>query len=185
MSLRDPRNDFAWREFVEIYSPLVERQCRRYGLQTADSLDVTQDVMLAVVSAIRTFTYDPQKGRFRHWLLTVVRSKLIDFFNNVKRHPRGTGETSVQRLLEAQPNAEEVTQWEIEYQRRLFHWAAEVVRKDLHESTWEAFRQTTIEDRPAPEVARSLNLRIGAVYTAKSRVLARVTALIRTVAHDA
>ena len=37
--------------------PLVYRCCRRHGLQDADAHDVSQEVLLQLVAALRTFDY--------------------------------------------------------------------------------------------------------------------------------
>ena len=50
--LRDSRDEQAWGEFVEIYRPLVYRLARRRGLQDADALELVQEVMIKVASAI-------------------------------------------------------------------------------------------------------------------------------------
>ena len=42
--LRDPMDERAWGEFVEIYGPLVHRLARRRGLQDADAADLVQEV---------------------------------------------------------------------------------------------------------------------------------------------
>jgi RNA polymerase sigma-70 factor (ECF subfamily) len=68
----------------------------------------------------------------------------------------------------------EAEQWELAYQRRLFSVAAEKVRTVVEESTWQAFWQTAVDGQPAREVAEALGMSVGAVYVAKSRVVARI-----------
>jgi len=179
--IRDPRNQVSWGEFIEIYEPLVCRYLRKHGLQEADAADVCQDVMQAVATAIRSFEYDPKRGSFRGWLLTVARSKLNNFFARSQRQPRGSGETAVHKLLEAQPGRQEEDEWESEFKRHLFHWAAERIRSEFQDSTWQAFWRVTVGEEAAKEVAASLGMSPGAVYIAKSRVLKRLTEKIQQV----
>src|SRR5687768_14200871 len=89
--LRNVDNAAAWEQFVEAYTPLIYDFCHRAGLQNADAADVAQEVMRAVAGAIRKFKYDPQRGRFRTWLLTVTRSKLNNFLAKQQRQPVGIG----------------------------------------------------------------------------------------------
>lgn len=42
--LRDPRDERAWAEFLDIYTPLVHRLARQGGLQEADAADLAQEV---------------------------------------------------------------------------------------------------------------------------------------------
>src|SRR3954451_10319680 len=86
LRLRDPRDAEAWREFVELYTPLVYGYARKQGLQEADASDLTQDVLGAVVGGIGRLDYDPGRGAFRNWLFTVVRRKLTDW-RRTQGHP--------------------------------------------------------------------------------------------------
>ncbi|HKB35845.1 MAG TPA: sigma factor, partial [Gemmataceae bacterium] len=45
--IRDAADREAWRQFVELYAPLVYRFARRRGLQDADAADLAQDVLSA------------------------------------------------------------------------------------------------------------------------------------------
>jgi RNA polymerase sigma-70 factor (ECF subfamily) len=178
--LRDARDERAWAQFVDVYAPLVYGYARRRGLQNADAADLTQVVLRVVASAIQRWDYDPQRGSFRGWLFTIVRSKLATFLGRKPDPCRGTGDTATQLLLEARPAPEDDSAiWDREYEQRLFAWAAEQVRGQVREATWLAFWQTAIEGKPGKEVAGSLGLSLAAVRLAKSRVLARLRALVQ------
>jgi RNA polymerase sigma-70 factor (ECF subfamily) len=97
---------------------------------------------------------------------------------------QGSGDTEVLQLLAQQPGPEGRLDWDEDYERRLFHWAAEQVRPVVAASTWQAFWLTAVEGRAPREVARQLDLAVATVYMAKSRVLARLKALIRQVQGD-
>jgi RNA polymerase sigma-70 factor (ECF subfamily) len=173
--IRDRDDTDAWSEFVEMYAPLVYALARRRGLQEADASDLTQDVLRTVVRTAPRFAYDPGRGSFRGWLFTVARNQLRKWAHERQRQPPATGSADDRRLLEEQPApADEGDFWEAEYRARLFAWAAERVRPAFRPSTWEAFWQTAVEARDPSDVATSLGLTVGAVYIARSRVLARL-----------
>jgi RNA polymerase sigma factor (sigma-70 family) len=174
VKLRDPTDSSAWREFVAIYEPLVYRVARRKGLQDSDARDLCQEVFQAVARAIDR--WDPDRGSFRGWLSTITRNLLINFLTRRRSHLRGSGATSVQELLEALPvdDPSATALFDAEYERRLFQWAAEDIRAEFTPTTWLAFDRTALEDRPPREVAEELGLSVGAVYVARSRVLARL-----------
>jgi RNA polymerase sigma-70 factor (ECF subfamily) len=48
------------------------------------------------------------------------------------------------------------------------------MRELFQPSTWQAFWEHVVEDRPAPEVAARLGVTVNAVFKAKARVLARL-----------
>jgi RNA polymerase sigma-70 factor (ECF subfamily) len=182
--LRDAQDALAWRQFVELYAPLVYRFARRKGLQDADAADLTQDVLRGVHSGVQRLEYDPQRGSFRRWLFTLAHRRLCDFLSRRGRGVRGSGDSAVQALLEAQAAPEETAAWEGEFRRRLFAWAAARVREQVSASTWQAFWLTAIEGQSGKEVARQLGLSPAAVYLAKSRVMVRLKEQLRQAEPD-
>lgn len=174
--LRDPRDERAWEEFVEIYEPLIHRLARGRGLQGADADDLAQEVFRAVAGAIGRWDPDPSRGAFRGWLFRIARNLMVNLLAAQSRHPRGAGGSDLVSLLEAQPapESEDTVLFDGEYRRRLFDWAAERVRPAFREPTWLAFWRTGVEGQDVADVARSLGLTPGAVYIARSRVMARL-----------
>jgi RNA polymerase sigma-70 factor (ECF subfamily) len=59
--------------------------------------------------------------------------------------------------------------------------AAERIRSEVRDSTWRAFSQMVWEERDGKAVALNLGMSVGAVYIAKSRVLARLKDRIRAI----
>src|SRR6516165_5138331 len=98
--LRDAHDGAAWREFVDLYAPVVYGYARKQGLQDADAADLSQDVLVAVAGAVGRLEYDPGRGSFRGWLFTVVRRKLSNWRRAQRSRPDGGGDTATHRLLE-------------------------------------------------------------------------------------
>ena len=182
LRIRDAQDDSAWGEFVEIYSPLVYGFARKQGLQDADAIDVTQDVLRIVSRTIGRLDYDPLRGSFRGWLFTIVRNELKDWFSKQRSSVTGTGDSSIAKRFEELPatESEQSALWDQEHHKRIFEWAAERVRGEVQESTWRAFWQTTVDGRSGKDVAAELGMSVAAVYLAKSRVMARLKELVRT-----
>lgn len=179
--LRDSQDDRAWTEFVEVYAPLIYRFAGTQGLQDADAADLTQEALRAVARAIKRFEYDAQRGTFRGWLFTLVRNKLRTFLARRKRECRGSGDSGVQHMLAelADPQEDPAAVWERECERRRFDWAAERVRGEVKDSTWQAFWLSAVEGESGQQVAEALGIRVAAVYLAKSRVMARIKEHLR------
>lgn len=174
IAVRDSGNQAAWEEFVSLYTPLVYQHGLRRGLQPADAADLAQEVMKSVSGAMGRFEYDRKKGAFRSWLLTVTRNKLANFFSSRARRGSETGETAVLEVPSEEASPAEAADWERDYERRLMQWAMEQVKGEFQEATWTAFTRTALEDRPVTEVAAALGMSAGAVYIARSRVIARI-----------
>jgi RNA polymerase sigma-70 factor (ECF subfamily) len=176
LRMRDRQDARAWGDFVEIYEPLVYRLARGSGFQDADARELTQEVLLAVSKAIERWDFDPARGSFRAWLFRVARNLMVNFLVKQKRQPHGVGDTDMQRLLAEQPapESEQSAYFDLEYRRRLFRWAADRTRHEFQTSTWQAFWKSCVEGLPIPEVTAQLGLSRGAVYVARSRVMARL-----------
>jgi RNA polymerase sigma-70 factor (ECF subfamily) len=174
--IRDPQDERAWREFLDIYEPLIYRLARRKGFQDADARELSQEVFLAVASAIDRWDPDPSRGSFRGWLFRIARNLMINLLASKRRHPQATGSTDIKHLLEEQaaPVGEDSALFDRQYQREVFRWAAGQIRGQFHETTWRAFWLSSVEQREIKEVAETLGLSAGAVYIARSRVMARL-----------
>ncbi len=186
--LRDPRDERAWGEFLDLYGPLIERLAIRRGLQPADAADLVQEVFRAVAAAIDRWDPDPARGSFRGWLFRTARNLSVKILAAQKRHPRGSGDSELQRVLEElpAPDEEAVTLFEGEYRRRLFAWAADRVQGEFRPVTWRAFWATGVEGEDPKHVAATLGITAGAVYIAKSRVMSRLKKEIeQLIAEDA
>ena len=183
--LRDPRDGQAWELFVRLYAPLIYGLVRRRGLQDADAADLTQEVLRTVAHALPDFEYDPARGQFRSWLLTVVRTRLSNFLQagRARLHRGGDNTTALEEIEDRAALAD--SWWELEYRRQLFARAVERVRPAVEPHTWAAFCRTSLEGRPALEVAHELGMSVAAVYMARSRVLARLRDSVRQLEEEA
>ena len=170
---QDPIDQAAWEAFVAYYGPTIQLWCRKRGLQASDVEDVTQDVMLRLARALRTFMYDPSRS-FRGWLRLVTEHALADFFVDRQRRPAtGSGDDRGLAVLEtAQARDDLLTLLHEEFTRVVVTKACAVVCARVDPQTWDAFLLTAYENRPADEVAAQLGMNVTAVYKAKSRVLA-------------
>jgi RNA polymerase sigma-70 factor (ECF subfamily) len=178
--LRDQRDEQAWRQFIDLYTPMVYQYARKQGLQDADAADLSQEVLRVVAGAIGRLEYDPDRGSFRNWLFTIVRQRLSNWRRAQRVRTSGSGDSATHRLLEECPAEAQETEWQDEWQDRLFAWACEQVRRDVNDATWQAFWKTAMEGRRGQAVAADLGMSIAAVYLARRRVLARLKELVQS-----
>jgi RNA polymerase sigma-70 factor (ECF subfamily) len=179
--LGDPLDHSAWQQFVELYGSLVYSFARRRGLQDADAADLTQEVFLSIAQAAGRWRYDPRQGSFRGWLYAITRKKIARFLQGRQTQPVGSGDSGAcQRLAEEpSPGPDLEATWEQEFQQQLFRLAATQVQDSFAPTTWQAFWRTAVEGKSGAAVSAELGLSVGAVYVARSRVLARLTDRIR------
>ena len=177
LRIRDPNDGESWRQFGNVYAPIIFRFLTSRGLQEADAGDVTQNVMMEVARCIKNFEYDPALGKFRNWLALISRRQLNRFWQkrnmNESLEPEEMG-------IDQKSDATWIDAWQSE----LLRTALDRIRPVLKESTWSVFEMTWIESRPAAEVSQQLSMPIDLVYSAKARVLKRVEEEIRMLGDD-
>lgn len=179
LRLRDARDDGAWSLFVEVYTPLIYRYCRKHHLQEADAAEVAQEVLLQVNRSITAFEYQPERGRFRDWLGSVVRSKLSRFFRKVRP---GTNDDTQE--LANLPAAQGDADWTDHFNNDLLQTTLTRIQGEFEEHTWQAFTKVWMENMTAPETAKLLAMPVAMVYVAKSRILKRLREEILLLAED-
>jgi len=174
--LRDGTDGDAWREFARLYAPVIYGFARKRGLQDADAADLMQDVLRSVSGAMNRLEYDPVRGTFRGWLFTVTRNKVFTFLDSRKRRVQATGDSRMQQRLEQHVDTDGKlsADWEADYQRSLAAQAMERVKYEFQAATWDAFLLTAVEGQTPAQVAARVGLSVGAIYVAKSRVIARL-----------
>lgn len=170
-----PDDQAAWSEFVQIYEPVIMRMAMRRGLQVSDAQDLCQEVLTRVSAAIDQWKPNGEQGSFRRWLATITRNLAVDHFRRLIRQPSALTDSALGRLNA--PVEQEL--FEQEEERQLFYWAGQQARQHFADTTWQAFWLTTVENQPIPKVAETLGISIGAVYIARSRVLAKIKELVQ------
>jgi RNA polymerase sigma-70 factor (ECF subfamily) len=163
-------DDDTWREFVDLYGRQIYKWCRHWQLQDADTQEVTQQVLVQLLAKMKQFDYDPSRS-FRAWLRTVSLHVWQNLLVSQQRH-RARGDSAVYEQLASVPARDDLVQrLEHEFDHELLEQAMLRVRLRVASHTWDAFRLTAIDDVPAAEVARRLEMKIANVYVAKSAVL--------------
>lgn len=174
-SIKDPENSVAWESFEKLYRPVIFRIARAKGLQYADATDLVQQVFVSVASAIDAYQPNEAGAPFRNWLSKITRNAILKALTRQPKD-RASGGTAVWDLLSEVPVTDASTSALIENELRqeIFQLAANEVRLAVQPVTWLAFELSVLQHHPIDEVAKKLNLSVGNVYAARSRVMKRL-----------
>ncbi|TWU12098.1 RNA polymerase sigma factor RpoE [Symmachiella macrocystis] len=177
--VRDPSNQAAWHEFVEIYRPVILRMARQKGMQDADAEDVAQRVLVSVAKTVEQCKYDPQRAKFRTWLHRVAHNAILNALTRGKPD-RGSGDSAIQAALNQHESCTgpDSDLLRLEYRREVFRRAARQVRPEFQQATWDAFWLTAVEGGSVEAVAGKLVKNPGAIYAARSRIMRRIQEII-------
>ncbi len=179
LRLPDAADVAAWDEVVAIYEPLVFRMALRLGLQPADADDLVQEVFSAVARSVADWLKRPDRGKFRAWLLRIARNTAVNFLTRRKHRPLGDGgDDAMDRLVAIpDPDCELSGEFDLEYRREVFRWAADQVEKAVSPNTWQSFWLTHVDGLTIDDVAEQLGISKGNVYIGRSRVMSRLKEL--------
>lgn len=179
--LGDLSDDDAWSEFVQIYQPVIRRFLQKYGLQYADAVEVTQEVLGGVLKSIDSFDGDRKGSTFRGWLYRITRNKAVNLIKDRLRFSEADGNEGVDLNQFADPrNIEPEATYQLEFERHLFFWAAEKIAPTVKSLNWQAFWLTTVEGQTVRQTAKCLEVDESMIYVARCRIMKRMTMLIQS-----
>ena len=166
--LRSGKDQAAWRQFTDLYTPLLFYWLKKRGLAEADAADVIQEVFLLLTKKLPQLEYDRGKT-FRGWLRTVTLNKLNELRRR-KQLPINAELSDVDCV--AAPEDNEF--WEVEYKRQLLEQAENSIQAEFSQQSWDIYREYVKRDRPPKEVAQQFGVKEYEVYRAKSQILQRL-----------
>ena len=166
----------AWTEFSDIYRLVIVRLASSKGLQAADAEDLAQNVLLSVSKHIVDWKPDPQRGRFRAWLQTIVRNATINALSRIPQDAAPGGTTAMRLLADLPEN--DAAAFDVEWQREALNWAAGQVRPEFEPATWDVFWLTAVEGESPQAVSAQTGKSLGAIYIARTRIMKRIRAKV-------
>jgi RNA polymerase sigma-70 factor (ECF subfamily) len=179
--LRDRPDPEAWRELVDLYTPLLGRWLRQQAVQPSDADDLVQEVLGVVVRELPHFRRGDRRGAFRAWLRTILVHRLRAFWRARQGRAVATGDSDLLRKLEQleDPRSALHDLWDREHDRHVAQRLLERIGPAFEPTTWRAFRGVVLEGKRPAEVAAELGISANAVSIAKSRVLHRLRQEVR------
>ena len=180
--VRDLHDHQAWREFDAKYRELILRYCLRKGLQQSDAEDVRQLVMLNLARQLRSFEYDPARGRFRSYLGRATANAIHRYFRSPRAEKRGL-DTSVASSLPAEDDPRLDQEWEAEWMLHHYRLAMDTVRKTADPKSVEIFERL-LAGEESDAVATALRTSRDAVHKVKQRMRDRLKLLVEKQIHE-
>lgn len=181
LRLPDAADVAAWDEVVAIYTPLIRRLAFAQGMQPADADDLVQEVFSAIARSVSHWLDRPDRGGFRAWLLTIARNAAVNYLTRRGTRTLATGDDDAAAMLAEVPASTSgvSSQFDQEYRREVFRWAAAQVKSQVAESTWAAFWMTQVEGTSVAETAKQLDVSVGTIYVGRSRVMSRLKEVVK------
>lgn len=168
--VKSPNDQSAWREFDEIYRPMLFRFARACGLRDADADEIVQACMVSASQHVGSFEYDPSKGRFRGWLKTIVNNRVRSMLRDRRDQP---AESAVFNRADAREESPEEIFDRVWRQEHLRHCLIRV-REEVEPATFAAFEALVLQQRPVEDVCTQFGMSANQVYLIKSRLTSKI-----------
>jgi RNA polymerase sigma-70 factor (ECF subfamily) len=177
-SLREGTDHQAWDEFFDRYWPLVYGYAKHGGCSDHTAEDIVQDVLATVFQHRGTFSYDPQRGRFRNWLGTIVRNKIAEHHRRPDQRirPRGGDSQATVPWQNADGDSPEAA-WEAAFENHLLAALLDVLQSEMTPQRFQAFELFVFCDLSASKVAEITGLTRHGVYNARRAAFTRLEEL--------
>ncbi len=178
-------DEVSWQEFYEAYRPLILLCGDDCSLRPDEKEELVQQVMCELftkdiigkydpdqIPDDVTFTYDPAKGRFRHYLKKIVRNQAIKIYRKRLEY---------ENLEDAEAVCGENTfdaVWNEEWRKHVLNMALVELKGRVQPETYAAFEMYAMQNRNLRAVCEFLDMSETSVYTAKSRCIAALKEII-------
>lgn len=176
LQVRDPE---AWKDFKDLYVPLIRYWCRRMKnqLTRAERQDILQDVQLKVSMVIDRFDAAREGRSFRGWLRSITKHRIYDYLQERAK------QVDVSRLDSApafptpvmpEPDDEIDPEEEQGEQLVLIKQILNRIRPTFREKSWDVFHLLLVAEKDSSEVAETMGMKVDAVRQLRSRILKRI-----------
>jgi len=163
-------DDEAWSRLMTTYKPPDVHLLHQYNLQHHDIEDVSQRIFIKLTQKLQE--YDPNKGKFRHWLGRIIKNEALDHLRARSGVKGGinTPNSDMSQVLELMSTPSEQEKFiDQEWKRFIYKKAWENVKGDFSANAQRVF-ELNVQGKKIREVMDLLQLEYNTVRNFKSRV---------------
>lgn len=165
-------DEIGWEDFYRTYRPLIRVIAVQYRVPEDDIDDIVQETMRGVFHN-GNFAYRRESNaRFRSWLGRIVRNKIGNYFEKVKRENAGRADLQMLGVPETFEN-----DYLKEYRRHLAELALEELKQQVSPEIYETFALCR-QGRSDKDVAALLDVKPNTVTVRKRRCVEILNAVI-------
>ena len=182
-------DQISWTEFYNTYKPLILAQGFRCGLNADEKEELLQLVMCEVfqkniigkydpdnIPEHIEFQYDPEKGRFRHFLRKIAYYQALGICRK-RRSDLSMDDENISLPIRSEDMWNAV--WDEEWYKHILNMALVELKGRIEPKTFAAFEMYALQNRPVEQVASFLDLSVSSVYTAKSRCVSALKTIVK------
>lgn len=169
----------AWHRFYSRYAPFIRRVVLSLGVQPSDLDDCTQEVWNELTAVLPSAEYDPARGPFQCWLRVIVRRKVGEYLNELRRvrmDRRVEGLRDIEHCRVPPPDVSAERREVCETVRS----ALQVFRQRVSVTNYLILEMHWLDEIPLVEVADRLGLYQEQVWARHRRIVQRFRRFLET-----
>jgi RNA polymerase sigma factor (sigma-70 family) len=153
-----------WEKFCDAYKDYLFVIIRNMGLSYHDSEELLQEVLLKAWKSLPNFEYNPKKGKFRWWLITIVKNTVYNYLDKEKRRKQKLDSTA---QLIADPEIDKLAKQE--WEKFVVNKAWATIQSKFSGEVLEIFAELT-NGKSVREIAEARQLPPNTIHVYKKRV---------------
>ena len=188
MRAQNQDDNHAWNDFVSYYQPFIMVILNYSGIKKSDQDDLCQDILIKLWKNLQKFSYDPERGKFRSWLKTIIRNSSIDFYRK-KKKIQDLEARSLDNSLDSVETSSDISEEELdkiidkEWRTHVTKLAMERVEKAFSGNAVEVFKMA-LDEVPTKEISSRLEIAESSVHKLRKRVEEKLVLEIRRICEE-
>ena len=161
----------SWEDFFYLYAPLIRAAGMGFKFNSMECDDLVQLVMLKFFNNAKTFVYRKGEVKFRTYFAKIIHNQAVDMIRK----------NAAQKNLPAEiPDFSDpfneifMTEW----RKIILNEAKEELKQKVDPRSFQAFELYALQNRPAKQVAKILDLTPEQLYAVKNRCIAMLKKII-------
>jgi len=180
--LRDKHDEESWQTFTDIYQRYIYVVIRRMNVSHSETEDLVQEILFKVWNKLPEFNYNPDKARFRTWLSTVIKNRVVTFIRSAQSHANKIDKASMEPVKAySEHDIDEIIQKE--WESYITNMAMNRIKQNFPGQAIQVF-EMTLEGKSVSDIAQELGLKENSVYKSKNRVKARLIEEVKVLRQD-
>ena len=177
-AVKDTGDAAAWARFFDLYAGFVFAIARSKGLSSEDADDIVQGVFSELARKMPTFEYDRAKGKFRSYLLELVKWRVLDKLRADKRESELNAAYCEE---EKSAPVSESAFIDREWQNAAFNEALRRLQEEARPDHFAAFVESTVEGIDTETVMRLHGMTRDNIYQIRARFTAKLKTLVESI----
>ena len=171
--VREQGDQDAWELFTQTYQGYISAVLLKVGILAKDVGDIRQDILLKLWQELPKLDFQPNKGKFRTWLYTVVKNKAYTFMSK-----RGAEKKRVELYFSQNENGVEGREalnhlMDHEWKSYVTNLAFSRIEGAFQEQSIEIFRKS-MKGASVHDLSEQYGLKNNTIHRIKSRVKERL-----------